>query len=65
MNLNQSQELKALFKVINLIFLMFIYIHLAGTTWNYFVKKEEEWIPNMDFVWFGVPQVYDYYIKDW
>ena len=43
---------------------MFIYIHLAGTTWNYFVCKEEEWIPNMDFIWFGVPQVYDYYITD-
>jgi hypothetical protein len=65
MNLNQSQELKALLKVVQLIFYMFLYIHAAGTTWNFFVTIEEVWIPNMDFVWFGVPQVYDYYIEDW
>ena len=55
---------KALLKVVMLIFLMFLYIHFSCCIWNYTVTIEEEWIPNMDFIWFGVPQVYDYYITD-
>lgn len=40
---------------------MFLYIHIMGCIWNYAVNIEEEWIPNMDFIWFSNPQVYDYY----
>ena len=40
---------------------MFIYIHLMACIWYKVVSIEEKWIPNMDFIWFGTPQVYDYY----
>jgi len=40
---------------------MIIYIHLMACIWYYFVSMDEEWIPNMDFIWFGTPQVYDFY----
>ena len=56
--------MKAGLKVGMLIFYMFLYIHISGCIWNYTVTIEEQWIPNMDFIWFGVPQVYDYYITD-
>lgn len=54
-NLNQSQEFKAGLKVLNLIFYMFLYIHIMGCIWNYSVNIEEQWIPNMDFIWFSNP----------
>jgi len=61
MNLNTSQEIKAGLKVIYLIFGMFLYIHVMGCIWYIVVSQEEKWIPNMDFIWFGNPQVYDFY----
>ena len=54
-NLNTSQETKAAFKVVYLIFTMFMYIHLMGCTWFYIVELDQVWIPNMDFIWFGTP----------
>lgn len=41
LNLNNSQELKALLKVINLVFYMIIYIHLMGCIWFFFVDENE------------------------
>ena len=64
MNLNTSQEIKAALKVMFLVFEMFLYIHSVGCIWNYVCLLEEQWIPNMDFIWFGTPQVYDYYYAD-
>lgn len=61
MNLNTSQEIKAGLKVIYLIFEMFLYIHVMGCIWYFVVDIEEKWIPNMDFIWYGSPQVYDFY----
>ena len=55
MNLNLSQELKALLKILNLMFNMIIYIHLMACIWYKVVTINEEWIPNMDFIWFGTP----------
>ena len=34
---------------------------MTGCIWNFVVSREELWIPNMDFIWFGTPQIYDYY----
>jgi CRP-like cAMP-binding protein len=59
MNLNNSQEIKALLKVINLVFYMVVYIHLMACLWFWFIDEKEEWIANKDFIWFGSPQVYD------
>jgi len=65
LNLNTSQRTKAAYKVVYLIFMMFMFIHVMGCLWNYIVVQEETWIPNMDFIWFGTPQIYDFYYKDW
>jgi len=51
-------------KVFYLIFGMFIYILMTGCIWNFIVSKEELWIPNMDFIWFGTPQIFHYYYAD-
>lgn len=55
MNLNTSQETKAAFKVAYLIFTMFMYVHLMACAWYIVVARDEVWIPNMDFIWFGNP----------
>jgi hypothetical protein len=59
MNLNNSQEVKALLKVIYLVMQMFIYIHLMACIWFLCVERDEEWIANKDFIWFGSPQIFD------
>ena len=64
MNANTSQENKACLKVLQLVFFMFLYIHLMGCFWYFIVRIEEKWIPNMDFIWFGSPQVFDFYAFD-
>lgn len=55
MNLNMSQEVKALLKVFYLVFFMITYIHCFACVWYMIVSFEEKWIPNMDFIWFGTP----------
>lgn len=65
MNLNTSLQTKAAFKVVYLIFMMFMFIHVMGCAWYYMVENDEIWIPNMDFIWFGTPQIYDYYYSSW
>jgi hypothetical protein len=35
-----------------------------GCFWYFIVRIEEKWIPNMDFIWFGSPQVFDFYAFD-
>jgi len=65
LNLNTSQRTKAAYKVVYLIFMMFMFIHVMGCLWNYIVEQDESWIPNMDFIWFGTPQIYDYYYHNW
>lgn len=34
---------------------MFIYIHLMACIWFLCVERDEEWIANKDFIWFGSP----------
>ena len=55
MNLNTSQEIKAALKVMFLVFEMFLYIHGVGCIWNFVSMQQEEWIPNMHFIWFATP----------
>ena len=64
MNLNNSQEVKAWFKVIYLIMQMFVYIHVMACIWFGFINLEEKWIANKDFIWFGSPQIYDIFYSD-
>ena len=65
MNLNSSKETKAGFKVVYMIFMMFMYIHIMGCIWYYTVKDDETWIPNMEFIFFGTPYIYQYYYNRW
>ena len=65
MNLNTSKENKAACKVAYLIFMMFMYIHIFACLWYSIVASTETWIPNVDFVWYYTPQIYDYYYQDW
>ena len=55
MNLNTSSETKATYKVIYLIFMMMMYIHVVGCLWYQMTSENEEWIPNMEFIFFGSP----------
>ena len=36
-----------------------------GCIWYYVVQSDEVWIPNMDFISFGTPQIYNYYYTEW
>jgi len=65
LNLNTGQEIKAACKVAFLILMMVFYIHWMACLWNSVVMKEEVWIPNMDFIWYPEPQIYDYYSSAW
>lgn len=64
LNLNSGQEAKAAFKVAFLVFAMMLYIHLMACIWYLTVSQEEKWIPNMDFIWYPEPQIYDFYYTD-
>lgn len=50
-NLNVKQESKAFFKVINLIFLLVLYIHVMACFMYYIVQDSGKlWIPPLDFI---------------
>jgi hypothetical protein len=49
-NLSVSEELKALFKILQLTLYLFLYIHLVGCLWFYFVDWSDKWIPPLDFI---------------
>ena len=50
-NLNQTQETKALFKVLNMVFILIVYIHIiACLLWKVF-SIEKNWIPAVDFIY--------------
>lgn len=59
--MNYTMENKAVFKVIYLILVMTLYIHINACVWYYIIKEEEIWVPNLDFIHFGTPMIYDYY----
>jgi hypothetical protein len=50
-NLNAGTELKATYKVVNLVFQLFLYIHVIACLFYYVVVfNEEKWIPPLDFI---------------
>ena len=46
LKMNTSKETNAGYKVGYMVFLMFMYIHVAGCAWYSFVSDQEAWIPN-------------------
>ena len=63
--MNVSKGTKAVYKVLYLIFMMFMYMHILACTWNLTVEHNEEWIINEDFTGFGTPQIFEYYYVSW
>lgn len=50
-NLNQTQETKAFLKVLNMVFILIVYIHIiACLLWKVF-SIEKKWIPAVDFIY--------------
>jgi hypothetical protein len=49
--LNAKQEIKAMLKVINLVFLLVIYIHVMTCVMWFVVELEKEWVPPLDFIY--------------
>ena len=52
-DMNAGKETKAVYKVLYLIFMMFMYIHISACIWNLTIEEQEVYIPNMDFIWYG------------
>mmetsp|Transcript_93059 Transcript_93059/g.128239 ORF Transcript_93059/g.128239 Transcript_93059/m.128239 type:complete len:101 (-) Transcript_93059:615-917(-) len=58
--LSLAEETKAYIKILQLIFYLFLYMHLLGCSWYYIVAVigDKGWIPPLDFIWAGRPEVY-------
>ena len=50
-NLNQKQEIKAIYKVVYLILILFLYIHVYACFLYYIVLFEYAWVPPLDFIY--------------
>lgn len=49
-NMNSKSDSKAFFKVLWLVFSLFLVVHILGCLWFYVVKVDEEWVVNREFV---------------
>ena len=48
--LNVNEQIKALIKMAQLTFYLFLVIHIVGCIWFWVAKQNEEWIPPYDFI---------------
>lgn len=48
--LNANEQIKALLKMAQLTFNLFLVIHITGCVWYWIIKQEKEWIPPFDWV---------------
>mmetsp|Transcript_93061 Transcript_93061/g.128241 ORF Transcript_93061/g.128241 Transcript_93061/m.128241 type:complete len:217 (+) Transcript_93061:899-1549(+) len=64
--LSLDEETKAYIKILQLIFHLFLYMHILGCSWYYIVVNfgGSQWVPPLDFIWAGSDQIYDFYEKD-
>ena len=51
--LNVSRASKAIFRLLQLIFFLVLFIHLQACITYFIAYKYKEWIPNMDFIYGG------------
>lgn len=56
-HLNIRNELKISLKLAKLIFFLVLYLHCVGCIWFYIVKKDENWVPPIDYM-FGRTEVF-------
>ena len=57
-NLNVKQDLKAMLKVIYLIFILFLYLHVYACFFWYIVVITYQWVPPLDFI-YNESEIYD------
>ena len=48
--LNVNEQVKALIKMAQLTFYLYLVIHILGCIWFWIVKQDEKWIPPYDFI---------------
>ena len=63
-NMKTRSEIKAGYKVLQLVFYLFLFVHVLACFWYYNVEGSEIWIPNKDFIWAGTPLTRDVYTAD-
>ena len=49
-DLSVKEETKALFKIIQLTFYLFLYIHIIACLWWYIIEFEDSWIPPLNYI---------------
>ena len=49
--MNATSEFKAQLKVFQMVFALFLYIHILACTWWYVVVKNKTWVPASDFIY--------------
>lgn len=63
--MNADEEMKSYYRMGQLIFYLFLMMHIVGCLWNFVVHMEEIWIITLDFVHAGLfPKIYHFYKKD-
>ncbi|CDW83695.1 cyclic nucleotide-binding protein [Stylonychia lemnae] len=65
--INVSRATKAMFKVLQLIFFLVLFIHFQACIYFFIARQYEEWIPNEDFIYrkteiFSMSPSYQYWV---
>jgi hypothetical protein len=50
--LNVKDEVKSMIKLMQLVFLLFIFLHVLGCIWFWIATVEELWVPPLDFIYY-------------
>jgi hypothetical protein len=63
--MNVDEERKSIYRMLQLVFLLFLMMHGVGCFWHKITDIEDQWIIPLDFVHAGVyPQIYHYYNRN-
>lgn len=62
--MNADEERKSIYRMLQLVFYLFLMMHIVGCLWNAIVEVDKKWIITLDFVYAGVyPKIYHFYGK--
>jgi hypothetical protein len=62
--MNADEERKSIYRMLQLVFYLFLMMHIVGCLWNAIVHMDKTWIITLDFVHAGrYPQIYHFYEK--
>lgn len=63
-NANMDEEKKSQFRIMQLVFLLFLMMHVVGCLWHAIVMFNQIWVIPKDFVWAAwYPKIYHFYKK--